>query len=310
MRLLALSLLCCSCLPFTDSGLYECTKPAAGCSADCWCPDFALNSGESLSAIWGASGKDVWAVGKLANQALHYDGTGWKRRDLPISGEELTSVWGSSEKDVWAAGDNGTLLHFDGAGWAKAQSPTLQGLNSIAGTSSTNVWAAGYFANDRKNLLRFDGTTWALQPEGPTGLFAVLPLSEADVWAGGITWGQVSRYDGTKWNTVVVAQARAVHGFFARAADDLWMAEELGLQHWDGTRFERKASSAQALNAVWASGAFDVWAVGAGGTVLRGDGEGFSARASGVTWDLRGVWGSGPGDVFAVGTGGVLRFHP
>lgn len=303
-------LLFSSCLSFSDSGLYECAA-SSECSADCWCPSFQLAGDETLSAIWGSSENDVWAVGKVKNgqQALHFDGTQWSRTDLPTS-VELVSLWGTGASDVWAAGDTGTLLHFDGSGWTKVASPTMQRLEAIAGASSSDVWAVGYFANDRRNLLRYDGTSWALQPEGPVSLYAVLPLAANDVWVGGITWGSVSRFDGTRWSTVDVPQAKTVHGFFARAADDFYLAEDLGLQHWDGVRFRRSTASAEPLNAVWASGAFDVWAVGGSGTVLQGAGEAFTARASGVTWDLRGVWGAGPGDVFAVGTGGIVRFHP
>lgn len=45
-----------------------------------------------------------------------------------------------------------------------------------------------------------------------------------------------------------------------------------------------------------------LWAVGADGTILLGNGTAWTASASGTTETLYGVWGSGPSDVWAVGT--------
>jgi hypothetical protein len=55
----------------------------------------------------------------------------------------------------------------------------------------------------------------------------------------------------------------------------------------------------QTLNGVWGSGATDVFAVGAGGTILHSSDGGATGtlQASGTTQTLNGVWGSGPNDV-------------
>jgi photosystem II stability/assembly factor-like uncharacterized protein len=55
-----------------------------------------------------------------------------------------------------------------------------------------------------------------------------------------------------------------------------------------------------ALNAIWGSSASDVWAVGARGTVLHGDGTTFTPITSGTTDTFFAVWGSGPNDVWAI----------
>ncbi|HEY5946284.1 MAG TPA: PPC domain-containing protein, partial [Kofleriaceae bacterium] len=64
------------------------------------------------------------------------------------------------------------------------------------------------------------------------------------------------------------------------------------------------------LNAVWGSDPNNVFAVGAGGTILHFDGTQWSAMTSNTTATLFGVWGSAPNVVFAVGAAGmIVRFN-
>jgi Chitobiase/beta-hexosaminidase C-terminal domain len=61
------------------------------------------------------------------------------------------------------------------------------------------------------------------------------------------------------------------------------------------------------LFGIWANPTTDdVWAVGAGGTILHRTGAGWSSEASPTTGDLYGVWGTSALDVFAVGIGGTI----
>jgi hypothetical protein len=63
------------------------------------------------------------------------------------------------------------------------------------------------------------------------------------------------------------------------------------------------------LSSVWGASASDVFAVGAGGTILHYDGSSWSSMASGTTVNLKGVWGSSGTDVFAVGDGGIILHY-
>ncbi|MBI3184319.1 MAG: hypothetical protein HYZ28_19470 [Myxococcales bacterium] len=77
--------------------------------------------------------------------------------------------------------------------------------------------------------------------------------------------------------------------------------------------WESPLPQGKTLYSVWAASSAEAWAVGAEGTILRWNGNGWapflSAADSALT--LYGVWGSGPSDVWAVGQGGtVLRFRP
>lgn len=67
------------------------------------------------------------------------------------------------------------------------------------------------------------------------------------------------------------------------------------------------------LHAVWAAAPDDIWAVGAEGTVLRGDGDGWRGEPLPGTLPagaaLLAVHGSGPDDVWLVGEAGIVLHH-
>jgi len=63
------------------------------------------------------------------------------------------------------------------------------------------------------------------------------------------------------------------------------------------------------LNDVWGTSPDNVFAVGAGGTILRFDGDAWTPMDSGTTADLNAVYGRGPDEVYAVGAAQTfLRF--
>ncbi len=70
----------------------------------------------------------------------------------------------------------------------------------------------------------------------------------------------------------------------------------------------RRASSPTPndLHAVWGSGESDVFAVGAGGTVVHFEGRGWNVQPSETARTLRAVWGTGPQDIHAVGDGATF----
>ncbi|MBI5546872.1 MAG: hypothetical protein HY901_23565 [Deltaproteobacteria bacterium] len=73
--------------------------------------------------------------------------------------------------------------------------------------------------------------------------------------------------------------------------------------------WKTQASNTQRdLNGVWGSAANDVWAVGAGGTVLHYSGNSWSPGTSNTTSDLSGVSGSASDNVWAIGWRQILRY--
>ena len=71
---------------------------------------------------------------------------------------------------------------------------------------------------------------------------------------------------------------------------------------------KQPSGTTQNLNGLWGSGATDLYAVGAAGTILhsRGDGQ-WTAQPSGTTATLNAIWGSSATDLYVAGESLVLR---
>lgn len=102
----------------------------------------------ALSAVWGSSPSDVWAVGERGTIVHTAKGEGGWTPASPATDRDLHGVWGTSPTNVWAVGDDGTVLHFDGASWSGA-TITLDGgdepthLLGIWGSGPDDVWIVG-----------------------------------------------------------------------------------------------------------------------------------------------------------------------
>lgn len=87
-----------------------------------------------LSAVWGTSATDAFAVGQ---QGLirHFDGTQWTRQESGVV-VNLNGVWGSAPGNVFAVGGGGTILHYDGRTWTRLESGTTTTLTGVWTTTS------------------------------------------------------------------------------------------------------------------------------------------------------------------------------
>jgi hypothetical protein len=168
----------------------------------------------------------------------------------------LSSVATLGSGDAWAVGawyrpqsTPGTLTtHWDGASWAMVQSPNAtQGYNELYGVdavSSNDVWAVGYanianYGSEKTLVEHWNGAAWAIVPSqniGPDAnfLYGVSAISANDVWAvgegnshdisSGVTMAQ--HWNGTSWTVVttpnVGTEANALYAVEAIAADDVW----------------------------------------------------------------------------------------
>ncbi len=75
----------------------------------------------------------------------------------------------------------------------------------------------------------------------------------------------------------------------------------------DGWCWENPTPQGNGLNAVWGTGASNVYAVGDNGTVLRWDGSSWSAETSGTTAKLTSIWGSSASDIWIAGESILLH---
>ncbi len=154
-------------------------------TADGWTA-FCKASGPSLSAVWSAAAGDAWAVGD--GLVLHYDGTSLSEVAAPPAATPLRAVWGSSASDVWAMA-SAEILHFDGKAWTRTAAAAMQTLGFDFGTFR-DVWGAGpgevTIAADR-GTLRFDGKSWYASLAAPADqlLQSTWSSGAGDAWTAG-----------------------------------------------------------------------------------------------------------------------------
>ncbi|MCI0339757.1 MAG: hypothetical protein L0216_01180, partial [Planctomycetales bacterium] len=268
----------------------------------------------SLNGVFGTGASSVWAVGD-GGTIRFWNGATWSGQTSGTT-QSLSDVWASSATDAWAVGKGGTILHYTGGSWTTVSSPTNQDLTGVFGSGASDVYAVA----GTDTVIRWAGTSWTQLPTQSSVSYAGVtvpaaaiqsltqppPLSAAAVVgprgaaldaAGNLFLSstgthQVLRVDAvTRAVTVVAGTGRS--GF----AGDGGQGGPVG------------ALTTQELRGVWGPSATDVFAVGAGGTILRTGGSSWAPMASPVTTDLAAVHGTSGSNVFACGVGGVvLRF--
>ncbi len=125
--------------------------------------------GQWISAIWGSSPIDVWAVaGGGPNELWHYDGSEWTPWPNPPNAG-FYAVFGFAQDNVWLGGNDGTIYHFDGTSWSlnfQYKKPGMRIVDAVDiwGTSPSDVYATGYaIYPDRQPLgflLHYNGKAW------------------------------------------------------------------------------------------------------------------------------------------------------
>jgi hypothetical protein len=129
-------------------------------------------STERLTAVSGAAGNDVWAVGQgkgvFSNQTFatlrHWNGTHWTQKvcraaseSNPPDGYEgggldayFTGISAAASNDVWAVGVRGSgpmILHWDGAAWTLVTHPRAfphsAVVRGVATSSPGTAWTVG-----------------------------------------------------------------------------------------------------------------------------------------------------------------------
>lgn len=298
-----------------------------------WRRDALRDEARDLNAIHG-DGDELWAVGagglivRLVDDAWTVITEG--------DGASLKGVFGLAPDDVWAVGDHRTL-HFDGTRWS-AEGPAEHDLRAVFGVTgaifavgaegAVHRRAGGAWALDRagggyeleglwgateQSLLVVGKTTWLERRDGAWHEQAERPSASGvwgsaadDVWVAGNAG--LHHYDGATLRAIEGTSEQVLFDVWGAAADDVWAVGAEGrILHWDGSSWTpSEAPTQQNLLSVWGSDADDVWAVGHHGTIVRWDGERWRWRDSGTDAMLREVWGHGPDEVWIVGDGGVV----
>jgi len=171
----------------------------------------------------------------------------------------------------------------------------------VKGSSFAGGWVTQGLAGDIV-ALRFspnyagDSTLVAVTASASS---VSLNLGFRDLSANQTTWNSPAGYP------VLIAAANAAVVGMA----DLELPSDFSGAVSNLRRYYVSVDAVTALAGVWGSGPADVFAVGAGGTILHYDGANWSGMVSGTTNDLLGVWGTAWNDVFVVGMGGTILHY-
>jgi len=133
----------------------------------------------TMRDIWASSPNDVYVVGhndRGYGQMFHYDGKLWSPVNLYFPDDQgnasidLAAVYGFNAGSIYAVGariydnpnppphfvDSSLIIRFDGQQWSEEEMEHGELLQSIWGTSPSNLLAGGY----TKYLYQNDGAGW------------------------------------------------------------------------------------------------------------------------------------------------------
>lgn len=236
---------------------------------------------DCLEDVWITPGaSQIFAVGQTddggARQGvvIRWDGAQWTRTLFPATfpgSLQLYGVWGLDSAHVYAVGwrdDDGSqrpvLMRWDGTSWSMDDLSHETGqLYAVWGTSPDNLYAVG------TTLLRWDGTSWSR--------FSIHSWGDGwrDVWGTGpddvyVVGGRVAHWDGTAWNSFYPRSNHAAEGVWGSGPSDVYVVGTQTL-HFNGSSWtDVNIETSSNLYDVRGVSAGRIWAVGAGGVVMRG----------------------------------------
>jgi hypothetical protein len=279
----------------------------------------------ALISVWGASEKDVWAVGSDTKDGkgplvLHFDGADWVRRVAEAKGD-LWWTHGFANGLVLVGGSNGAILRYEQGRFTAVPTPKTKGtVFGIWGSAPGDVWAVGGDTafGTGAFVWHSDGTRFVEWTDLPvdtkklSALYKVWGTSANDAWVVGSD-GVTLHFEGqgfTRAETAIPDPLFTVHsagggGLVASVGgSDLGvLLERTGAAAWqsaalpDGTR---------QLFGVWLTQSAG-WAVGADAAVLSRASGKWKREATNLATGraFHAVWVDPSGGVWAVG-GDVL----
>jgi len=265
---------------------------AAVSANNVWAVGSYLNDAGNFQVLteqWNGSAWMRWEGSNVAGSNYLYG----------VSAISSSDVWAVGSADTQGDGTQETLAEqWDGTRWNGIEtvnfccSDTLRG---VAAISANNVWAVGFYVNNSGTaqtlIEHWNGSTMTIVPSPNAGthdnfLLGVSASAGNNVWAVGYHLdnsgrGQtlVERWDGTSWSVVSspnLTYGGLMYGVAARSGTNVWAVgkyfnasntERTLIEHWDGTSWSQVSSpnataNDNALYAVSAVSATDIWAVG------------------------------------------------
>jgi hypothetical protein len=234
------------------------------------------------------------------SSVFYFGGTDWEDLLFPFtehSGD--IDIWGTSPDNIFVA--DGRLQRYDGTNWIEQPVEATV----VFGTASNDVYAA-----DDKGIYRCDGEYWDLlygYEQKRRSVYALWASTGPSLFAS--AYPGVIQLHGNEWREVDLPIW--INGLWGSAPDDVYGVGGTGypfgsayaaIWHFDGNDWaEVEIPQGWELECVWGSGANDVYAAGASGTLLHYDGNAWERVEAGTAKTLYDMTGSGPNDIFAVG---------
>lgn len=208
----------------------------------------------SLSAIYGFSANDIWAVGEHiyvnpnrppnfldSSLVIHYNGSKWS--EVKMRFKKISSVWGMSPNDLWVGGDEGVVLHYNGLTWStQILSPPAQVLY-IGGDANRLFAGGGFFTGDLDTLVVFtnNGTGWQLLDKQYLGDYYFSPrFGSSDFFSPAtgvyysVGWG-IFRWQGTQWE-IVQRTGIFMNDIYGTGPNNIFATGQFGkAYHWNGS---------------------------------------------------------------------------
>lgn len=283
------------------------------CPPKTWCTGVIPNM-PSIVDIWGLSRNDLWAVGGGEEPFIHRTADGWAEfiLGLPFSNDPSpNAVVGGAPDDIWAGAGFGSVWHYDGNTWDyvdEASNFTERDIRAAWGNGNDNI----YLGAEGGTLLHYNGSTWTattLLP-GELDIYAMWGSASNDVWAVGEA-GEARHYDGNTWTDVPTGTANNLVSIWGSAPDDVWAGLfpwTTTILHWNGVTWTAVSSPVDDIyRGMWGDAPDNFWSVTEGGTILRFDGQSWTAdHETGV--DLRTLYGI-DGYLYAAGIADTYWFR-
>jgi len=287
------------------------TMPSAGVSGASsdfcpsrWCWSHPLPQGTGANAIWIVPDGNVW-IGGEGGTFARWNGQRWQyfTADAEFN-QVILSIWGSTADDLWATnGDE--LFRFDGQSWRKFASPAGANgspfFHQISGSAADDVW----FASD-EGLYHWTGAAFTA-PELPSLSFNWVSVAAArEAWS--ITKdNQLLSWDGTSWSDATFPDtAPAFQDLWAAAPSNMWLIDNGGAWHWDGSQFsavDELGTGTGYLNtqSLFGAGPDDIWLLSATDVQHRVGAQVKSVPFDGTASVPRVAMGLPSGEIYAAG---------
>jgi hypothetical protein len=241
---------------------------------------WSVQSPPSSGLIWsvhGTAANDVYAID--SNGAVfHFDGTSWSTTSWTTTSIYDQCLFVDGAGSAWIGGQQSST--FSMALFRATSSVALVGTTSVGtvinsggcslwAVSPTDVWLSG------TSLLHYDGSS--LTPVSGVGAAAVWAYGSNAVYAGAGT--TVSIRNGSTWTPSNTGTNGSIEGIWGSAPNRIFVAIDQvtgnssgEVRSYDGTGWTNQPipTGTQGLTAVWAAPTGEVFAVGYGGTILKG----------------------------------------